>query len=98
MAARGLTPGGVKWYGFAMADLKVRNLDDRVAASLRLRARRHGISLEEEARRVLAQAASRRRQAVCLRAAALRAATKSNAKSARYEGTQTIRADRDAWG
>ncbi len=36
-----------------MGSLTIRNLDDRLKASLRLRAARHGRSMEEEARVIL---------------------------------------------
>lgn len=36
-----------------MANLSIRNLDDRTVASLRNRAARHGVSMEEEIRRIL---------------------------------------------
>jgi plasmid stability protein len=40
----------------AVAQLLVRNLDEAVKEALRLRARRHGRSMEEEARLILSQA------------------------------------------
>lgn len=39
-----------------MSALTVRNLDDAVKARLRLRAARHGVSMEEEVRRILREA------------------------------------------
>lgn len=39
-----------------MAALTIRNIDDIVKAELRVRAAKHGRSMEEEARRILAQA------------------------------------------
>ncbi len=39
-----------------MADIKVRNLDDRVADALKARARAKGVSLEQEVRGILADA------------------------------------------
>jgi plasmid stability protein len=39
-----------------MANLTIRNLDDDIKTGLRLRAARHGHSMEEEARRILARA------------------------------------------
>lgn len=39
-----------------MATLTIRNLDDNIKAALRLRAARHGHSMEEEARLILKQA------------------------------------------
>jgi Plasmid stability protein len=39
--------------GFSMATMTIRNLDDDLKALLRLRAARHGQSMEEEARSIL---------------------------------------------
>lgn len=39
-----------------MSSLTVRNLDDSVKAGLRLRAARHGCSMEQEVRHILQQA------------------------------------------
>lgn len=39
-----------------MAVLTIRNIADEVKAGLRLQAARHGCSMEEEARKILAQA------------------------------------------
>lgn len=39
-----------------MATLTIRKLDDSIKESLRIRAAQHGISMEEEARRLLRQA------------------------------------------
>ena len=39
-----------------MAALTIRNIDDSIKVSLRVRAAQHGRSMEEEARRILAQA------------------------------------------
>ncbi len=39
-----------------MASLTIRNLEDSLKADLRLRAARHGLSMEEEARQILRQA------------------------------------------
>jgi plasmid stability protein len=41
-----------------MASLSVRKLDNSVYDKLRLRAAKHGVSMEEEARRILSQAVS----------------------------------------
>jgi plasmid stability protein len=40
----------------AMANISVRKLDDKTVARLRVRAARHGVSMEEEARRILKRA------------------------------------------
>ncbi len=39
-----------------MAVLTIRNIDDTVKSELRVQAAQHGCSMEEEARRILAQA------------------------------------------
>ena len=40
----------------AMATLLIRNIDDAIAERLRVQARRKGISVEEEVRRIITQA------------------------------------------
>jgi plasmid stability protein len=39
-----------------MAVLTIRNVDDAIKQSLRIRAAQHGVSMEEEARRILREA------------------------------------------
>jgi plasmid stability protein len=39
-----------------MAALTIRNVDDATKAALRVRAARHGVSMEEEVRRILREA------------------------------------------
>lgn len=41
-----------------MAGLSVRKLDDETLSRLRIRAAKHGVSMEEEARRILKDAVS----------------------------------------
>ncbi len=41
-----------------MADLSVRRLDDETLSRLRMRAAKHGVSMEEEVRRILREAVS----------------------------------------
>jgi len=41
-----------------VASLSVRRLDDKTLARLRVRAARHGVSMEEEVRRILKNAVS----------------------------------------
>ena len=41
-----------------MASLSVRKLDEETLARLRVRAARHGVSMEEEVRRILREAVS----------------------------------------
>ncbi|MEA3276537.1 MAG: hypothetical protein U9Q81_14855 [Pseudomonadota bacterium] len=42
-----------------MASLSVRKIDDETVAHLRVRAARHGVSMEEEVRRILRQAVAK---------------------------------------
>jgi plasmid stability protein len=80
-----------------MADLNVRQLNDRVARTLKARAANRGVSLEEEVRSTLTIAVGGCREAFRRRAAALRAATTCgrgrSTDSARY-----IRKGRNALG
>lgn len=80
-----------------MADLKVRQLDERVARALKTRAARRGVSLEEEVRSTLSASVSTRRDAFRRRAAALRAAT-AGQKARGIDSARTIRKERDATG
>ena len=81
-----------------MADLKVRNLDDHVAAVLKARARHKGISLEEEIRRTLAASVQADRDAFVRRAAAVRAAAGGKPGKPELDSARIIREERDAWG
>ena len=81
-----------------MAEFKVRNLDDRIASALRTRARAHGVSVEEEVRRLLAESVVKKREAFARRAAASRAATRRARKRRATDSTVLIRRERDAWG
>ena len=81
-----------------MAELKVRNIDERVISALKERARRRGVSLEEEVRSMLNGAVARRRTAFARRAASIRAAIGSEPNDPSLDSTRIIRADRDAWG
>lgn len=81
-----------------MADVKVRNLDERVADVLRTRAKRRGVSLEEEIRRTLAESVEADMSAFARRAAALRAATADQPQDPELDSVRLIREQRDAWG
>lgn len=80
-----------------MADLKVRQLDERVARALKVRATQRGVSLEEEVRSTLSGAVAARREAFRRRAAALRAATKPSRRRS-TDSMRVIRRERDATG
>lgn len=81
-----------------MADIKVRNLDDRIADILRTRAKQRGISLEEEIRRTLTASVNSDMEAFARRAAAVRAATAGQENDPSADSVATIREQRDAWG
>ena len=74
-----------------MATIIIRDLDDEVAKRLRLQARLHGVSVEEEARRVLADATQMSRAEIAERATAIRARQRPH----RSRGVGLIRKDRE---
>jgi plasmid stability protein len=75
----------------AMATIIIRNLDDEVAERLRLQARLRGVSVEQEARRVLAEGTRLTRQQIAAEAAAIRARQPRSTVSS----ADLIREDRD---
>jgi plasmid stability protein len=74
-----------------MATIIVRNLDDEVAERLRLQARLRGVSVEQEARRLLAEGTRTGRAEVAARAAAIRARQRPH----RTRGVDLVRDDRE---
>jgi plasmid stability protein len=80
-----------------MAELKVRQLDDRVAEALKTRAAQRGVSLEEEVRSTLVASVAARRAAFERRARALRADTGRPGRPA-LDSARIIRKERDANG
>ena len=74
-----------------MATIIIRNLDNEVAERLRLQARLHGLSVEEEARRLLAEGTRVSRAEIVARAAAIRARQRPH----RSRGIDLIREDRE---
>jgi plasmid stability protein len=74
-----------------MATIIIRNLDDEVVERLRLQARLRGVSVEEEARRVLAEGTRVSRSEIAERAAAIRARQRLH----RSLGVELIREDRE---
>jgi plasmid stability protein len=74
-----------------VATIIIRNLDDEVAERLRLQARLHGVSLEQEARRILAAGTQATRAEIAARAAAIRARQRPH----RSRGVELIREDRE---
>jgi plasmid stability protein len=81
-----------------MAELKVRQLDDGVAAALKARAGRKGVSLEEEVRTTLAASVASKRRAFLRRAAAIRKAIGASAGAPALDSARLIRRQRDARG
>jgi plasmid stability protein len=75
----------------AMATIIIRNLDDEVAERLRLQARLRGVSVEQEARRVLAEGTKLSRREIAVQAAAMRARQPRSTVSS----VDLIREDRD---
>jgi plasmid stability protein len=74
-----------------MATIIIRNLDEDVAERLRLQARLRGVSVEQEARRVLADGTRVSREEIAARAAAIRARQRPH----RSRGVELIREDRE---
>ena len=74
-----------------MATIIIRNLDDEVVERLRLQARLRGVSVEEEARRVLAEGTRVSRSEIAARAAAIRARQRPHPSL----GVDLIREDRE---
>jgi plasmid stability protein len=74
-----------------MATIIIRNLDDEVVERLWLQARLRGVSVEEEARRVLAEGTRGSRSEIAARAAAIRARQLPH----RSSGVESIRKDRE---
>ncbi len=77
-------------HGVAMASLVIRNLDDGVAARLRLQARLRGVSVQQEARRVLTEGTSVARGEIAARARAIRQRQARH----RSRAVDLVRADR----
>ena len=74
-----------------MATLLIRNLDDQVAERLRLQARLKGTSVEEEARRVLAEGTRLSREEFAAFAAAMR----TRQRPSKTRAADLIREDRE---
>ena len=74
-----------------MASIIIRNLDELVAERLRLQARLNGVSVEEEARRILTEGTRLTRKQIAEEATAMRAAQRPN----RTKAVDLIREDRD---
>ena len=73
-----------------MATIIIRNLDDQVAERLKIQARLKGVSLEQEARRILADGSALTRREIGARAATIRARQRPN----RSRAVDLVRQDR----
>jgi len=80
-----------------MAQLKVRQLDEQVAAALRRRADSRGVSLEEEVRSTLVAAVAARRSAFERRARTSREASGGPGRR-EFDSARIIRKERNARG
>ena len=74
-----------------MAKLVLQNLDDEVFERLRAEADFHGVSIEEEACRILLEGTRLTRKEIAARAAAIRA----RQPTSQVSGVDLIREDRD---
>lgn len=79
------------YYAGRMASIVIRNLDEKVAARLRVQARLRGVSVEREARRLLAEGTALSRAEIAARARAIRARQKRHGSRA----AQLVREDRE---
>lgn len=75
----------------SVASLIIRNLDEMVAERLKLQARLKGVSVEEEARRILAEGTKLSRKEIAAQARAMWARQKPNQPTA----AALVREDRD---
>jgi plasmid stability protein len=73
-----------------MVTIIIHDLDDEVAKRLRLQARLRGVSVEQEAKRILAQGTLPSRSEIAARAAVIRARQRPH----RSSGVAMIRTDR----
>jgi plasmid stability protein len=95
----GVRPAFSSDYGECiMADIKVCDLDDRIAHILKTRAKQRGLSLAEEIRRTLTASVNSGLEAFARRAAAIRAATAGQEQDPSADSVAIIREQRDAWG
>jgi plasmid stability protein len=80
-----------------MADVKIRNLDDEVVASIRRQAEQAGRSLEQELRRIVTDEHRRRREALLADILAHQTSSRQR-ESTLVDSAELIREDRDARG
>jgi plasmid stability protein len=73
-----------------MTTIIIRDLDDQVAERLKIQARLKGVSLEQEARRILAEGSALTRGQIGARAAVIRSRQRPN----RSRAVDLVRQDR----
>ncbi len=78
-----------------MANLTIRNLDDKVAKTLKAQAKAHDRSLEAELRHLLTQAAAQRKRMAAFRREAARIRAMTPKDRPQTDSTLLIREDRD---
>ena len=81
-----------------MADIKVRNLDDRVVDALKARARTKGVSLEQEVREILAEAVGPDRKDLYRQLLEIRRMTRPLAGMKASDSVAIVRRLRDEMG
>lgn len=79
-----------------MTDIRVRNVDDRVVAELKAQARRHGRTLGDELRTLLAEAAQRPRKEMVEELRRLHETMRLET-GVLPDSTRGIREERDRW-
>jgi plasmid stability protein len=80
-----------------MADIEVRDVDERVVEALKAKAQQRGVSLEDEIRTILTRTVDAGREELLRRADAIRARTKLCTRP-ELDSARIIREERDAWG
>jgi plasmid stability protein len=80
-----------------MADVMVRNLDQSVARAVWTRAKRRGVSFEEEVRCSVAESVTLEQEGFARQGAACRAASRARSRP-RSDGAVLVSPDRDTWG
>jgi antitoxin FitA len=81
-----------------VAEIKVRQLEERVVDVLRVRAKHRGVSLEEEVRSILTAAVDADREALTREAKAISERVRRANPVQATDSVRIIREERDAWG
>ena len=81
-----------------MAEINVRELDNRVVETLKAHALSRGISLEDEVRAILTDAVETDREALRREAEVIAERIRRRNPGPHSDSVQIIRDERDAWG